>query len=349
MGVQGINCVVTGGTGFVGQRLVEMLVERGAAHVVSFDVRPKPEDALESKKITYVQGDISKASDVNDAVKAAGTTIHCVWHIAALVGPYHQKDAYMAVNYKGTLNVIQACRQFKVGRLVMSSSPSTRFDGNDIEGLGVEDLKIPDKFVQIYAETKAMGEKACRDACCDTLMTVAIAPHQVYGPRDSLFLNNLLHPIGNGKLRIFGSGKNMVSFCHVDNYCHGLILGYDALHKGSPALGRFYIVTDGPPQQFWKVIDQAGVAMGFRSLWTKFHLPIMLLMVLAHICDFLGMLLNRKFKLTPFSVKMLTIHRYFDIEAAKKDLKYEPLIEFDKGWLETIDWFKQNWLPKQKF
>ena len=31
----------------------------------------------------------------------------------------------------------------------------------------------------------------------------------------------------------------------MDNYCHGLILGYDALYKGSPALGSFYIVTDG--------------------------------------------------------------------------------------------------------
>jgi hypothetical protein len=40
-----------------------------------------------------------------------------------------------------------------------------------------------------------------------------------------------------GKLRVFGSGNNQISFCHVDNYCHGLMLGAAALYPGSPALG----------------------------------------------------------------------------------------------------------------
>ena len=132
-----------------------------------------------------------------------------MWHIAALVGPFHAKDAYMAVNYGGTLNVIDACRyagafslacrhvflqctnwtswlllnqQYEsragcsgfrrgslhccnfrpaprvsfildrkhgVGKLIMSSSPSTRFDGNDIDGLKEDDLSVPKKFVQV--------------------------------------------------------------------------------------------------------------------------------------------------------------------------------------------------------
>lgn len=43
---------------------------------------------------------------------------------------------------------------------------------------------------------------------------------------------------------------------------------------------------------------------------------------------------------------MLMIHRYFDISAAKRDLKYEPIIQFKDGWAATIAWFKANWLPK---
>ena len=42
--------------------------------------------------------------------------------------------------------------------------------------------------------------------------------HKVYGPRDSLFLPSLLETAGSGKLRIFGNGENLISFCHVDNY-----------------------------------------------------------------------------------------------------------------------------------
>jgi nucleoside-diphosphate-sugar epimerase len=64
------NCVVTGGSGFVGQRLVEMLVERGAARVVSFDIAPKPRDALEDARVVYQQGDLTKLEDVLRACEA---------------------------------------------------------------------------------------------------------------------------------------------------------------------------------------------------------------------------------------------------------------------------------------
>eukprot|EP00913_Durusdinium_trenchii_P025013 g23478.t1 len=96
------RCCVTGGSGFVGQRLVEMLVERGAERVVSFDILPQPPSAWQDLKQSQSMEDVSKA--VNGA--------DCVWHVGAA-----------------------ACLEAKVPKLVMSSSPSTRFDGSDIDGL----------------------------------------------------------------------------------------------------------------------------------------------------------------------------------------------------------------------
>mmetsp|Transcript_11499 Transcript_11499/g.32615 ORF Transcript_11499/g.32615 Transcript_11499/m.32615 type:complete len:353 (+) Transcript_11499:119-1177(+) len=340
MGVEGLHCVVTGGSGFVGCRLVEMLVERGAASVKSFDIVPAPEFSEPSPRVTHIQGDLSDPETVDSLCEGAD----CLWHVAALVGPYYPKEAYYKVNYQGTIHVINACKKHKVPRIVMSSSPSTRFDGKDISGLRECDLKIqePGKFLQAYAETKAMGEVALCEACCDELMTVAIAPHQVYGPRDPLFLPSLLHAAKTGKLRIFGNGNNDVSFTHVDNYCHALILGYDALFRGSHALGKFYIATDGGSQKFWGVIDSAVKRMGYPSLYTKSKLPVPLLMVLAFICNVVGYLTGRKLKLTPFTVKMLVIDRWFDISAAQNDLKYTPIISFEKGWEETVSWFEEH-------
>mmetsp|Transcript_17647 Transcript_17647/g.42327 ORF Transcript_17647/g.42327 Transcript_17647/m.42327 type:complete len:249 (+) Transcript_17647:567-1313(+) len=233
----------------------------------------------------------------------------------------------------------------------MSSSPSTRFDGSSVRGLAESQLKIqdPGKFLQAYAETKAMGEIALREACCEELMTVAIAPHQVYGPRDSLFLPSLLHAAKTGKLRIFGKGDNKVAFTHVDNYCHALILGYDALYPGSAALGQFYIATDGGSELFWHVLDQAVVRMGYTPLRNKLKLPTGLMMVAAYICNLIGYVTGRKMKLTPFAVRMLVIDRWFNIDAAKKDLGYKPLISFEHGWQETIEWFADNkewWIAK---
>mmetsp|Transcript_6179 Transcript_6179/g.18292 ORF Transcript_6179/g.18292 Transcript_6179/m.18292 type:complete len:96 (+) Transcript_6179:1-288(+) len=88
--------------------------------------------------------------------------------------------------------------------------------------------------------------------------------------------------------------------------------------------------------------------MGFPSLTTKFHLPVWLLYGVAYICQFLTVLTGKKFKLTPFTVKMMTIHRYFSLENATKDLQYKPLKTFDEAWPETIEWFKIHWLPKWK-
>eukprot|EP00658_Telonema_sp_P-2_P017348 TRINITY_DN1672_c0_g1_i9.p2 TRINITY_DN1672_c0_g1~~TRINITY_DN1672_c0_g1_i9.p2 ORF type:complete len:159 (-),score=38.47 TRINITY_DN1672_c0_g1_i9:139-615(-) len=134
------RAVVTGGSGFVGQRLCEMLLERGASHVTSFDILDPPKDRVEHPKIKYVQGDLRDAQSVSDAIEGAD----CVWHIAAAVGPFHPKQLYMDVNYHGTVHILDACRLHGCGKLVMSSSPSTRFDGTDVDGLTEDQLpKLP--------------------------------------------------------------------------------------------------------------------------------------------------------------------------------------------------------------
>jgi nucleoside-diphosphate-sugar epimerase len=370
------TCLVTGGSGFVGQRLVEMLVERGCKRVISFDIAPTPKDGWQRAEIEYAQGDLTDADYIMQLFsrkwvldkKEGEIVIECVFHIAALVGPYHHKDVYRKVNFDGSANVLNACKAHNIKRIVMSSSPSTRFPYPDpnVRNKTEAELQVINKgdfapvFLQPYAETKALGEKLVRDACGsknDDLLTIAVAPHQVYGPRDGLFLPNLLDAAGSGKLRIFGDGLNRISFCHVDNYCHGLILGHEALFEGSPALGKFYIITDGPGVRFWEVLDQCIQGMGFDSLWTKMKLPGWLMMGLAYLALWFGKLwhlctgtpehiINFKLKLIPFSVKMLLIDREFNIAAARKDLKYEPIYSFERGWAETIEWFKVNWLPK---
>eukprot|EP00586_Coscinodiscus_wailesii_P005009 CAMPEP_0172486784 /NCGR_PEP_ID=MMETSP1066-20121228/15514_1 /TAXON_ID=671091 /ORGANISM="Coscinodiscus wailesii, Strain CCMP2513" /LENGTH=375 /DNA_ID=CAMNT_0013252957 /DNA_START=131 /DNA_END=1258 /DNA_ORIENTATION=+ len=348
------SILVTGSSGLVGARLVEMLLERGAKKVVCFDVTP-PDDILRERFRVASKGDDTRLTiyeglqDGNlvntDAVNRACEGIDIVYHIAALVGPFHDRSKVFAVNYQGTLNVIAACRSHKISKLIFSSSPSTRFHGNDVTGQREDELTFPKTYLAAYAESKAAAERAVTDACCPELLTVSVAPHQVYGPYDSLFLPNLLETAGNGRLRVFGRGENKISVCYVDNYCHGLMCGADALAPESAVLGKFYIVTDGEPVYFWKMINGAAMEMGFTDLFSKFHLPVWFLMVLAHCADVVGVLIGKKFKLNPFNVKMLIIHRYFSIENAKRDLKYEPVLPYKDAWKSTVEWFKKNWLP----
>jgi len=351
------TAVVTGSSGFVGQRLVEMLVERGAERVVAFDLKPRPADALDHPAVHYVQGDISNAADV----LAACAGVECCFHLAALVGPYHEERDYERINYGGTLHVLEACRAHGIRKLVMSSSPSTRFPYPDpnVRGLSEDDLEAINggtyspQFHASYARTKAMGERAVLAACDETLLTIAVAPHQVYGPRDPLFLAAILEAARSGKLRVFGNGKNLISFTHVDNYCHGLILGAEALYPGSGALGRFYIVTDGDPQRLWDALEHAITAMGLPSIKARRALPTWLMLGAAQLTMGLGHLVAlasgrpyphvmRQLKLSTFSVRMLTIDRWFDIQRARRDLEYTPLFSFERGWAETIAWFREH-------
>lgn len=355
----GCTALVTGSSGLCGARLVEMLLERGAETVIAFDLASPEKVPMLKDRFDSVQkrtggkiiircgadGDITSDSAVDASFEAAEKPVDICFHLAALVGPFYDKNVYYNVNTLGTKRVISSCLKYKCPKLVYSSSPSTRMTGDDIVGKTEDELPFPKKWLAMYAETKAYGEMEVSKACCDELLTIAVAPHQVYGPYDNLFLPNLLETAGNGRLRIFGSGRSIISVCYVDNYVHGLLCGADVLYKDSPALGKFYIVTDGKPQLFWKMINQAVVAMGFTDLYSKYHLPVLLLYSLAYIANALGYILNRKFKLNPFNVRMLIMHRYFSIERAQRDLHYEPVIIFEDAFPATIMWFKQNWLP----
>jgi nucleoside-diphosphate-sugar epimerase len=127
---------------------------------------------LTTSKVKYVQGDLTKYEDLLSAYEDI-EQLDCIFHIAALVGPYHPQEAYYKVNYEGTRNILQLASHKNIKKIVMSSSPSTRFPYPDpnVNYLTEDELfKInggdyTKVFLQPYAETKALGEKLIRDAC----------------------------------------------------------------------------------------------------------------------------------------------------------------------------------------
>ena len=74
---------------------------------------------------------------------------------------------------------------------------------------------------------------------------------------------------------------------------------------------------------FWDVIEEASLAMGFASVKARASLPMWLLWTLAAVCELVQWCLGITLKLNYFNVKMLTMHRWFNISAAERDLELE--------------------------
>ena len=81
------KCIVTGGSGFVGRRLVEMLVERGSELVIAMDVAPAPIDAEKTDKIKWLQGDLSKPADATMGSKVRDKTTHSYLRVVPSLMP----------------------------------------------------------------------------------------------------------------------------------------------------------------------------------------------------------------------------------------------------------------------
>eukprot|EP00747_Dinoflagellata_sp_TGD_P085894 gnl/TRDRNA2_/TRDRNA2_163056_c0_seq3.p1 gnl/TRDRNA2_/TRDRNA2_163056_c0~~gnl/TRDRNA2_/TRDRNA2_163056_c0_seq3.p1 ORF type:complete len:1033 (-),score=167.79 gnl/TRDRNA2_/TRDRNA2_163056_c0_seq3:140-3238(-) len=355
------SCLVTGSEGMVGSRLVSMLASRGVKRIVCLDVQDPVTsgfyaraDALRKKYdviLEYARMDISSQHAMLTNERNPFADVDVVFHVAALVGPFHQHEKYTAVNVMGTGNVLEALRVYggshhnEKNNLVFvdCSSPSTRFDGGHIRAKMEDELPYCFNGHE-YARTKALGEQLVLKAngapgTRGTLATCAIAPHQVYGPEDQLFLPSMLETARNGKLRVFGEGDNMVSFTHVDNITHALILGANKLFvegSESKAAADFFVVTDGPARSFWDVIDMAVTECGFASLYSRCHLSINLLTFIAYLGTIYTALSGKFVKLTPFTVRMLTIDRVFCISKAQSVLGYSPVVRFEDGWAETV-------------
>jgi len=337
--------LVTGGGGLVGARLVSMLVQRGANKVISVDLNDVHADVKKAHlellgkegvaKISYVKADICDVERMTELCRG----VEVVFNVAAIVGPYYPIPLYDRVNNVGARNVVEACKRAGVRKLVMTSSPSTRMDGSDIYNLKEEELPDPMSFTQLqeYARTKALGENYTLSQNSPELLTCALGPHQVYGPLDRLFLPNFLETAKNGRLRILGTGENIISFTHVDNCAHAHILAAKALvdHKSAPA-GKYYTITDGGANYMWDAINSAVMAAGYQSLRHKFNVNTILLYPIAYICLAISKLTGRKIKLNPFVVKMCSMNRYFSIENLCKDIGYRPIRSFEEAWPETV-------------
>lgn len=328
-----LTILVTGGGGFLGFAIVDMLVKQGH-HVKSFSRGSYPE--LEALCVTQVRGDISNPDDVDRAVQGSDV----VFHVAAKPGVWGKYDDYYRTNTLGTQNVVSACLKHNVRHLIHTSSPSVVFTAGDMEGAD-ESTPYTETFHTPYIKTKKLAEDIVLSAVKEKgLKAVILRPHLIWGPRD----NHLVPRVISRAKRLVkvGSRNNLVDTIYIDNAAHAHVLAHEALTRDPSLSGRAYFISNDEPIPMWDMINGILAAGGLPPITRT--LPHRVVWCIGAVMEFFYALLHLpgEPKMTRFVADELATVHWFNISAAKKDLGYKPLVSNAEGLKRLGEWLKEN-------
>lgn len=323
-----MKIVVTGAGGFLGRHLAADLLSRG--HKV-WNFSRQNHSQLQAMGVETIGGNLQNEADVTAAFKG----MDVVFHVASRVGIWGDYDKYYRTNVVGTENVIKACRANGITKLIYTSTPSVVFDGGDICGAD-ETKPYAQHFYNYYSQTKTIAEQMVLKANDEKLCTVALRPHQIIGPDDPHLVPRLVQAAKQGRLKIVGTGKNLVDVTYIQNAVDAHILAFEKLAPQSRVAGQAYFIGQERPVVLWDFINE---------ILARHHLPPITKKVPAGVAFNIGLFFEswyRFFKIngeppmTRFVAMQFSRSHYFSHEKAKKDFGYEPKIYIEQALNLTV-------------
>jgi nucleoside-diphosphate-sugar epimerase len=316
--------LVTGGTGFVGRRIVDRLLQQGRAVAVAGRT---PASDLEARGVRFIRASLEDPG----ALREACAGVETVFHAAAKVGVLGRYPDYFRANVLGTRAVIAGCRAHGVRRLVHTSTASVVYNGHDLAGAD-ESLPLTRRCPSPYPLTKAEAEAEVLAAHAPGLRTVALRPHLVFGPGDPHLVPRILSLARAGRLRIVGEGTNRVDLVHVENAADAHIAAEAALcAPASPAGGRAYFITNGEPVILWNWINELLSSLGEPRVTKRISKGAASLLGAACEAAWCLLPLRGEPPMTRFVAAELARDHWFDISAARRELGYAPRIGMAQG------------------
>lgn len=326
------TALVTGGGGFLGRRIVDMLIERGdRVRIYARGTYPE----LARLGVDCRRGDLTDA----EALKRACDGCDVVFHVAARAGIWGSWEDYHRPNVLGTQNVIAAVRSAGVPGLVYTSSPSVVFDGGDMEGVD-ESVPYARHFAAHYPRSKAVAEQMVRAAGDRALATVALRPHLIWGPRDNHLVPRIIARAH--RLRRIGRANKLIDTTYIDNAARAHLCAADRLRPGSPLSGRAYFISNGRPLPTWDVINRILDCAGKPPIRRSIPRPAAILLAGTFETLYRALRVSTEPPLTRFVVEEMTTAHWFDITAARRDLDYSPEVDMDEGFSRLRAWLQSS-------
>ena len=270
MDIDGKKLVVIGGAGLIGSHTVDRLLQEDVREIVIYDnfcrgTHGNLEGALKDPRLRIFEigGDICQSDILAEALKGADGAFHfaALWLLQCHEFPRSAFD----VNIRGTFNVIEACVQQGVKRLVFSSSASVY--GDAVEEPMTEDH--PFNNTNFYGATKIAGEQMCRAFHHRYGLNYAgLRYMNVYGPRQDYrgayiaVIMKILDAIDEGKPpTIYGDGSQAYDFVYVGDCAQANVLAMKA-----KTVDRFYNIGTGVRTSIKELVDTVIELTQFRQV-----------------------------------------------------------------------------------
>ena len=239
---------MTGGGGFIGSHVVELLLKAGRSVRVTVADRPSP---TKRRNLKAVWKDVSfKKAELSDpkAALALCRGQDVVLNLAASVGGVGWNSAHPGSLFRDNVaigvNVLEAARRADVGRFLVVSSACVYPRDCAIPTPETEGFReAPEKTNEGYGWAKRMAEYAGRAYAEEFGMSVAIArPYNAYGPRDhfdparSHVIAALVKRVCDGEnpIKVWGDGSTTRSFLFVEDFARGLLKVAEKYPKADP-------------------------------------------------------------------------------------------------------------------
>nr|GMD25969.1 short-chain dehydrogenase/reductase family 42E member 1 [Ipomoea batatas] len=365
-GIEDKTFVVTGGLGFVGAALCLELVRRGARLVKAFDLRTQSSwsDQLRQKGVHCIQGDVTSKQSVERALRGAD----CVFHLASYGMSGKEMLQYGRVdevNINGTCQILDACVQHHINRLVYVSAYNVVFGGKEIVN-GNERLPyFPlDDHVDPYGRSKAIAEQLVlknNGRCFDketrkSLYTCAIRPAAIYGPGEERHFPRIIKFAKLGLIPFkIGSTNVKTDWVYVDNLVLALLLASIGLlddipgQEGPPvAAGQAYFISDGSPINSFEFLCPLLKSLDYELPTISLAVPQALLLgnffwaLYSIMYPWLSCRWLPQPFILPAEVYKVGVTHYFSYLKAKEELGYIPLVSPKEGMAATISYWQEQ-------
>lgn len=298
---------VTGGTGFVGQSVLEEAEKQG---ITVRALTRRPQETLGS--VTWIAGDLAKPDALAELVQGADAVLH----IAGVVNA-PDEAGFRIGNIEGTRAVCDAAREAGVKRFVHVSSLAAREPG-----------------LSMYGHSKLMAEEIVQVSGLDWTI---IRPPAVYGPRDTEIFE-LFKAARWGFVPMPPPGRT--SIIHVHDLAR-LLLRVAA--PDADSFGRIYEPDDGTPRGWshGELAKAIGAALG-KAVWAP-NTPGFLLRGAAKADRFLR---GTKAKLTPDRASYMAHPDWVsEVEKSVPAALWTPDIDTREGLQQTAKWYRASgWL-----